>query len=50
MSSVTSGHRLPPRNPIDLDDAPDISWTRAVVYAVVIVAVLYVTAFLMAVL
>ncbi|HEY5482794.1 MAG TPA: hypothetical protein VIK31_03145 [Propionibacteriaceae bacterium] len=47
MSSVTSGHRLSPAHPVDRE-APAHNWTVWFMGAAVLVAVLYVLAFLMA--
>jgi len=47
MSSVTSGHRLPPASPVDREVAKH-NWTYWLMAAVALVAVLYVLAFLMA--
>ena len=48
MSSVTSGHRLPPANPVDRE-VPDHSWGTYVLAAAGLVAFLYVAAFLFAI-
>jgi len=47
MSSVTSGHRLPPAHPVDRE-APDHNWTAWLMGGAALVACLYVLAFLMA--
>ena len=47
MSSVTSGHRLPPAHDVDRE-APDHNWTAHLMAAAALVAFLYVLAFLMA--
>jgi len=47
MSSVTSGHRLPPAHPV-AREVPDHNWTAWLMYGAALVAVLYVLAFLMA--
>jgi len=47
MSSVTSGHRLPPAHPVDRE-VPDHNWSYYLLCAVALVAFLYALAFLMA--
>jgi len=47
MSSVTSGHRLPPAHPVDRE-VPDHNWCTYLLAAAALVAIAYVLAFLMA--
>ena len=49
MSSVTSGHRLPPANPVDRE-IPDHNWCTYLLSGLAIVAIGYLFAFFMAVL